>query len=138
MTNQELIDKVTGLEEKLDLIISLLEETKPKKGSRWKDQPMPESFMVWITEKRPDLNPDEIYREFSDYWISASGKSAIKINWLSAFKNWCRKIPLQEKKTATWETNSNALLLKARELGLNARPGEGWDDLRRRVQEAIR
>ena len=38
-----------------------------------------------------NLNPEAIKEAFRDYWLSASGKNAIKRDWSAAWRTWCRK-----------------------------------------------
>lgn len=65
---------------------------KPERGTRipenWKPSPADFDFA-----RQKGLSPPETADEadkFADYWLSASGSSAIKKDWAAAWRNWVR------------------------------------------------
>lgn len=46
--------------------------------------------------------PEDVIRteadKFRDHWISATGQSATKRDWLAAWRNWMRRVPKQPRK----------------------------------------
>jgi len=117
------------------------------RGSRLSpDFEMPEEWATFAKEERPDLNPARVFSEFKDYWISKAGKDAVKIDWLAVWRNWVRREKsvvshtktVDNKKPDVWGVNVTKLMTMASQHNITPRPGEGWDDLRRRVENAIR
>jgi len=139
-------DEIKVISYKLDkvlhqqaMILALLQDVKPVQGTRWKVREIEPEWAKWAEETRPDVDWEAQYREFQDYWIGATGKKAIKTNWFSTWKNWIRRSPAKsEKSKSSWENNDIALARKARELGVEASPGETWDKLRTKVAERLR
>ena len=64
----------------------------PKRGTR-----IPEPFMLtaemkaWAVQEVPGLDVTAHTREFVDHWRAASGQSAVKRDWVAAWRNWMRK-----------------------------------------------
>lgn len=64
-----------------------------KRGKR-----LPESFtpteanLKWSAEKGFDkiVSIETETEKFIDYWLSASGKNAVKLDWQRAWRNWIR------------------------------------------------
>ena len=134
-------------EDKLDLILSELarlhariDEIKPVQGTRWKRQEMPEEWAGIAAQLRPDVDVTEAYRDFQDYWIEATGKRAIKANWLTTWKNWIKNTKEQARVKATWRTNETMMIAKAKEVGIPmpVPAGWGWDRLEREIDERLR
>ena len=132
-------------DEKLDLILkqqteilALLKEVKPVQGTRWIRKEIDSEWLEWAIENHAGVDVEGAYRDFQDYWEGASGKRAIKSNWFSTWKNWVRRSPQKGQQDVSWKNNDVALARKARELNVEARAGESWDDLRRRVEQALR
>lgn len=78
---------------------SVSDDAKPsgrKLGHRIPDgwQPKVET-LEWSKQKRPDLEISEVLEEFRDYWASASGAYARKVDWDLTFKNRIRAYPLK-------------------------------------------
>ncbi len=71
--------------------------TPPKKPNSLKKRfdkhisGMPESWRKYCEEKRPGLNADEIYEDFSDHWLASAKPEASKMDWDAAFRWWVRK-----------------------------------------------
>jgi uncharacterized protein YdaU (DUF1376 family) len=53
---------------------------------------IPSAWRTYCQEKRPRLNPDEVYEEFSDYWVANAKPDAMKLDWDAAFRTWVRKV----------------------------------------------
>jgi len=58
---------------------------------------IPEPFIVtkqmreWAAADVPGLNVDAVTRQFVDYWRASSSKTAVKKDWLAAWRYWLRK-----------------------------------------------
>ena len=57
--------------------------------------------------------------------------------YLAAIVERMKAEPPRNGKAAAWATDEHACEVKARELGLKAKPGESWNDLRSRIRETI-
>ena len=40
--------------------------------------------------KAENLDPERTFAKFIDYWKSASGAKARKVDWEATWRNWCR------------------------------------------------
>ena len=62
------------------------------KGTRLpEDMQLPEDWKAWAIAERPDLNINELFEEFRDYWTQRKDKIAWKISWLKTWRNWVRR-----------------------------------------------
>jgi uncharacterized protein YdaU (DUF1376 family) len=50
--------------------------------------PGPEGFAFASTH---GLNPEVTFQEFRDYWQAKPGKDGRKLDWMSTWRNWCRR-----------------------------------------------
>jgi len=66
---------------------------KSKRGTRWKEQPLPEEWYEWTREKFGWTEERAInqFMIFTDYWIAKPGRGGIKLDWFATWRNWCRK-----------------------------------------------
>jgi hypothetical protein len=61
-----------------------------KKGSRLALTDLPEEWMRFCIQERPDLNPQEVFLEFVDYWKSVPGQRGLKLDWFATWRNRVR------------------------------------------------
>lgn len=67
-------------------------QAEKRRGSR-----LPEDFAVdadmvaWARANCPLVDGRAVTEEFRDYWRSASGRTAVKRDWVAAWRNWLRK-----------------------------------------------
>lgn len=59
-------------------------------GSRFALTELPDEWKTFCFEKRPDLNPQDLFAEFRDYWISVPGARGRKIDWFATWRNRVR------------------------------------------------
>jgi hypothetical protein len=66
------------------------EKPKPvRRGERLADDwTLPDAWRTWCQNKRPELNPDDVARTFSNYWRAKAGKDATKLDWYGTWQNW--------------------------------------------------
>ena len=64
---------------------------KATKGSRFQESELPEDWRQYALKARPDLNPDTVFEDFKDYWISVAGQKGVKANWLATWRGWVRR-----------------------------------------------
>ena len=77
------------------------EEKKTQRGTR-----LPTDFLLsneWFDfcrQHRPELDPQETFEGFRDYWIAQPGQKGVKTDWTATWRNWVRR-QQQAKKTAS-------------------------------------
>lgn len=88
----------TGNEQHVTPLIGRTREVEPveveprKRGTR-----IPEPFILtadmkaWAATEVPGLDVIAHTREFVDHWRAASGQTAVKRDWVAAWRNWMRK-----------------------------------------------
>lgn len=63
-----------------------------RRGSRLPDDFMPNSDLIgWAKEKTPDVDLQWATDAFKDYWKSATGRTATKLDWNAAWRSWMRR-----------------------------------------------
>lgn len=100
-----------------------------------------DELLEWAAKARPDLDLADVFEQFRDYYLSAPGQKGVSLRWDLTFRNWVKKqwmrqspAKSQPAKSFAWLTDDRATEAKGREVGLSPRPGESWDDFRRRIQ----
>jgi len=54
-------------------------------------QNLPEDWIRYCREKRPDLVPAEVWENFRDHWRAAAGAKGLKADWDATWRTWVRK-----------------------------------------------
>ncbi len=54
------------------------------------DAILPDDWRAWAAHERPDLNPDQVFERFRDYWIAKPGRPGLKLDWTATWRNWVR------------------------------------------------
>lgn len=67
------------------------EKTAKARGARLSLCALPSDWRAWCEIERPDLNPDQVWEMFSDYWTAKSGSAATKVDWFATWRNWVRR-----------------------------------------------
>lgn len=67
-----------------------------KQGTRWQQQPMPMTFERFALEHQAEkgatlLDVTEVYANFQDHWLAASGRNSTKRDWLATWRKWFRE-----------------------------------------------
>jgi uncharacterized protein YdaU (DUF1376 family) len=63
---------------------------KRSRGSRFDLQEMPDSWIDFCKQERPDLEPRKTFDAFRDYWIAQPGSKGVKADWTATWRNWIR------------------------------------------------
>lgn len=62
-----------------------------KRGSRLsQDLIFPEEWCDFLVEQRPELNAQQTFEKFKDYWIAQAGQKGVKLDWFATWRNWVR------------------------------------------------
>jgi len=67
------------------------ERDKNKRGSRLpQDFFFPKEWCDFLVEQRPELNAQQTFDKFKDYWIAQAGQKGVKLDWFATWRNWVR------------------------------------------------
>ena len=62
-----------------------------KRGSRLApDFFFPKEWCDFLVEQRPELNAQQTFEKFKDYWIAQAGQKGVKLDWFATWRNWVR------------------------------------------------
>ena len=62
-----------------------------KRGSRLsQDFCLPKEWCDFLVEQRPELNAQQTFEKFKDYWIAQAGQKGVKLDWFATWRNWVR------------------------------------------------
>jgi len=69
------------------------------RGSRLpQDWIVPEDYIKFCHEERPDLIAEDVALQFKDYWISVAGAKGVKTDWFATWRNWVRRQDVAKSK----------------------------------------
>ncbi len=63
---------------------------KATKAKRLDLETLPVEWDRFCKTERPELNPQEVFAQFRDYWIAQGGQRGCKLDWLATWRNWVR------------------------------------------------
>jgi uncharacterized protein YdaU (DUF1376 family) len=64
---------------------------KNKRGSRLSpDLSFPDEWFDFLVKERPELNAQQTFAKFMDYWIAQAGQKGVKLDWFATWRNWVR------------------------------------------------
>lgn len=84
---------------------------------RKRGQRIPDNFTVtpemvtWASERCPDVDGRYETDQFTDYWRSASGKNATKVDWEAAWRTWLRRAQKERPARPTTPPSGNVVAL---------------------------
>lgn len=67
------------------------EPSRTVRGTRFALTTLPDEWRAYCEAKRPDLDPAEVFENFSAHFTSEDCKKPTKKNWLAAWQQWVRK-----------------------------------------------
>lgn len=68
------------------------EKKRGARGTRLPDLwEVPEVWIVWARQERPELDPYKIAEKFADHWHSKPGAAGSKLDWFATWRNWVRE-----------------------------------------------
>lgn len=94
------------------------EAKKPRNGTRISEEFRPDdNSLEWASVKTPDIDLDHHTEVFLNYWLSATGQRARKMDWQLTWRNWmlkeqerCRTNGTRQPKKLTYEQSINDAL----------------------------
>jgi uncharacterized protein YdaU (DUF1376 family) len=51
----------------------------------------PQAWVDFCSQTRPELNPQETFEQFRDYWVAQPGQKGVKTDWEATWRNWVRR-----------------------------------------------
>ena len=60
------------------------------RSTRFDLQEVPDEWIDFCKQERPDLDPRKTFDAFRDYWIAQPGSKGLKADWLATWRNWVR------------------------------------------------
>lgn len=80
---------------------------KPKRESQRgtrlpHDTKLTVEWIDFCRQQRPELDPQDVFAGFLDYWVAQPGQNGVKTDWTATWRNWVRR-QQAPKKTAVEE-----------------------------------
>jgi len=88
---------------------------KRSRGSRFDLQEMPDSWIDFCKQERPDLEPRKTFDAFRDYWIAQPGSKGVKADWTATWRNWIRNTRVSPNSQPAKQDRKMDLLLGRRQ-----------------------
>lgn len=103
---------------------------------------LPDEWRVFCETERKDLSAEATFDKFRDHWkANANQRTGKKSDWLAAWRNWVRKEPPARTDTtpgnSKWWLSQEGIKEKGESLGLSTRPGESWEDFKKRIFDLL-
>lgn len=54
------------------------------------DATLSPEYRDFCEKTRPDLDPDQLFEGFRDYWIAQPGQKGVKLDWSATWRSWVR------------------------------------------------
>lgn len=108
-------------------------------GSRLTLTDCPQDWKDFCQAERSDLDPEQTFQRFRDFWIAKPGKDGRKLDWLATWRNWVRneKAGRANSSGPPWWASNEGIDAKARELGIVAPKGASYADLKQLISARI-
>jgi len=62
-------------------------------------------YQDFCQKTRPDLNPDQLFEGFRDYWIAQPGQKGVKLDWFATWRTWVRNQKVTQTTTVSKQPN---------------------------------
>ena len=64
---------------------------KTTRGTRLPaDATLSSEYRDFCKKTRPELDPDQLFEGFRDYWIAQPGQKGVKLDWFATWRTWVR------------------------------------------------
>ena len=71
--------------------LPITQKVKTQRGTRLPtDLELPDEWKAFCAKERPDLNPDQLFATFRDYWVAQPGQKGLSVDWFAFWRNWVR------------------------------------------------
>lgn len=55
------------------------------------DFQLPDDWVAFCGQQRPELDPRDVFDGFRDYWVAQPGQKGVKTDWTATWRNWVRR-----------------------------------------------
>jgi uncharacterized protein YdaU (DUF1376 family) len=70
---------------------SRLQKRAEARATRFALASVPDEWVNFCKQERPDLDPARTFAKFGDYWRGKGGQAGRKLDWLATWRNWVRE-----------------------------------------------
>jgi uncharacterized protein YdaU (DUF1376 family) len=70
---------------------SRLQKRAEARATRFALTSVPDEWVNFCKQERPDLDPARTFAKFGDYWRGKGGQAGRKLDWLATWRNWVRE-----------------------------------------------
>lgn len=88
---------------------------KRSRGSRFDLNDVPDDWIDFCNQERPDLDPRKTFDSFRDYWIAQPGSKGVKADWTATWRNWIRNTRVSPNSQPAKQDRKMDLLLGRRQ-----------------------
>lgn len=76
------------------------------------DFQLPNDWIGFCRQYRPELDPQETFEGFRDYWIAQPGQKGVKTDWTATWRNWVRRQQAAQKTASEARQSAMAALTR--------------------------
>jgi uncharacterized protein YdaU (DUF1376 family) len=94
--------------------INHIKEKRPR-STRFDLNDVPDNWIDFCNQERPDLDPRKTFDAFRDYWIAQPGSKGVKADWTATWRNWIRNTRVSPNSQPAKQDRKMDLLLGRRQ-----------------------
>lgn len=94
--------------------INHIKEKRPR-STRFDLNDVPDDWIDFCNQERPDLDPRKTFDAFRDYWIAQPGSKGVKADWTATWRNWIRNTRVSPNSQPAKQDRKMDLLLGRRQ-----------------------
>jgi uncharacterized protein YdaU (DUF1376 family) len=91
-----------------------IKEKRPR-STRFDLNDVPDDWIDFCNQERPDLDPRKTFDSFRDYWIAQPGSKGVKADWTATWRNWIRNTRVSPNSQPAKQDRKMDLLLGRRQ-----------------------
>jgi len=91
-----------------------IKEKRPR-STRFDLNDVPDDWIDFCNQERPDLDPRKTFDSFRDYWIAQPGSKGVKADWTATWRNWIRNTRVSTNSQPAKQARKLDLLLGRRQ-----------------------
>jgi hypothetical protein len=85
---------------------------KEPQGSRLTLEELPDEWYSECRRIQPKADPNKVFEEFRDHWISQPGAKGRKSDWTATWRNWCRRINTRDLERVGYDPGRAQFMVK--------------------------
>ena len=91
-----------------------IKEKRPR-STRFDLNDVPDDWIDFCNQERPDLDPRKTFDSFRDYWNAQPGSKGVKADWTATWRNWIRNTRVSPNSQPAKQDRKMDLLLGRRQ-----------------------